>query len=146
MKTASFFYSNFHEKIDRKSSQKVRKTKTVPQNDKKADLGATFSVKDRILGDFGISGGSLGEDLGRILGITLADEKNDEKKVVSAVASAGHAYPGKEGFGRIPERPDLARLRSSFGWAGGLFTLRASRRGHMRLRGSEVCRTRWEDI
>ena len=67
------------------------------------------------------------------MGITLADEKNDEKKVVSAVASAGTAYPGKEGFGRIPERADLARLRSSFGWAGGLFALRVTRRGHCRL-------------
>ena len=35
----------------------------------------------------------------------------------------------------------LARLRSSFGWAGGLFSLRASRRGIKRLWCSEVLRT-----
>ena len=40
----------------------------------------------------------LGKALGRILGDKIRGEKNDEKKVHKPVASAGHAYPGKEGF------------------------------------------------
>ena len=41
---------------------------------------------------------SLGEALGGISGEKFRGEKNDEKKVGKAVASAGDAYPGKEGF------------------------------------------------
>ena len=40
----------------------------------------------------------LGSTLGRILLGKNQVEKNDEKKEVKAIASAGHAYPGKEGF------------------------------------------------
>ena len=36
--------------------------------------------------------------MGRILGRNFGGGKNDEKTVVSAVASAGNADPGKEGF------------------------------------------------
>ena len=40
----------------------------------------------------------LGSALGRILPGKNQVEKNDEKKEVKVIASAGHAYPGKEGF------------------------------------------------
>ena len=36
--------------------------------------------------------------MGRILGRNFGGGKNDEKTVVSVVASAGNADPGKEGF------------------------------------------------
>ena len=85
---------------------------------------------------------SLGEALGGISGEKFRGEKNDEKKEVKAVASD---LPRRDT--RTPVRRDfreeflgmgLARLRSSFGWAGGLSTLRASRRGHWRLGGLEA--------
>ena len=41
---------------------------------------------------------SLGEALGGISGEKFRGEKHDEKKVEKVVASAGYAYPGKEGF------------------------------------------------
>ena len=41
---------------------------------------------------------SLGEALGGISGGKFRGEKNDEKKVGKVLASAGYAYPGKEGF------------------------------------------------
>ena len=41
---------------------------------------------------------SLGEALGGISGEKFRGEKNDEKEVKKEVASAGYAYPGKEGF------------------------------------------------
>jgi len=51
----------------------------------------------------------------------LEAEKNDEKKVVSAVASAGAADPGKEGF---REHKGQGEVQHAFahpkGWAGGL--------------------------
>ena len=55
--------------------------------------------------------------------------------------------PERRGLGRINGTGrDLARLRSSVGWAGGLFTLRASRRGPKRLRGWEALRMGGEDV
>ena len=71
---------------------------------------------------------SLGEALGGISGEKFRGEKNDEKKEVKAVASD---LPRRDT--RTPVRRDFreeslgmgpARLRSSFGWAGGLFALR----------------------
>ena len=41
---------------------------------------------------------SLGEALGGISGEKFRGEKNGEKKVGKVIASAGDAYPGKEGF------------------------------------------------
>ena len=41
---------------------------------------------------------SLGEALGGISGGKFRGEKNDEKNEVKLLASAGYAYPGKEGF------------------------------------------------
>ena len=72
---------------------------------------------------------SLGEALGGISGGKFRGEKNDEKKVGKVVVLR---RPWRET--RTPVRRDFreeflgmgpARLRSSFGWAGGLFTLRA---------------------
>ena len=60
-------------------------------------------------------------------------------------ASAGTADPSKEGFGREGQARFNTPLAHPAGWAGGLFTLRASRRGNMRLRGSETSRTGGED-
>ena len=54
--------------------------------------------KNQILGDFGIPGRSLGKALGRILAGKFGGAKNAEKNVVRVVASAGDAYPSKEGF------------------------------------------------
>ena len=91
---------------------------------------------------------SLGEALGGISGEKFRGEKNDKKKVGKAV------HPGlPRRDTRTPVRRDFreeflgmgpARLRSSFGWAGGLFTLRESRRGQLeawRLEGLEA----WTD-
>ena len=58
----------------------------------------TFLVKSLTLDDFGVPGASLGEALGTILRDKFRGEKNDEKKVGKVLASAGDAYPGKEGF------------------------------------------------
>ena len=66
--------------------------------DKKAALGTHFCQKKRIYIDFGVPGVSLGEALGGISGEKFRGETNDEKKVGKGVASAGDAYPGKEGF------------------------------------------------
>ena len=68
------------------------------KTDEKTLLGTTFLGKHQIWGDFGVPGRSLGKALGRILGRNFGGGKNDEKTVVSAVASAGNADPGKEGF------------------------------------------------
>ena len=56
------------------------------------------------------------------------------------MASEGHAMAGKEGLGWMGQDKFSTPLAHPAGWAGGLFTLRASRRGHMRLRGSEALR------
>ena len=58
------------------------------------------------------------------------------------IASAGDAEGGKEGLGGWDSK-DPARPRSSFGWAGGLFALRVTRRGGLkawRLEGLEAWR------
>ena len=72
---------------------------------------------------------SLGEALGGISGEKFRGEKNDEKKVGKAV------HPGlPRRDTRTPVRRDFreeslgmgpARLRSSFGWAGGLIIVAA---------------------
>ena len=59
-------------------------------------LGTTFFAKSRIFGEFGVPGRFLGTALGRILAGKNWDEKNDEKKVAKAVASAGDADPGQD--------------------------------------------------
>ena len=85
-------------KMDQKSSQNVWKTEIDQKIDKNGVPGTTFSAKSRNSRDFGVPGVSLGEALGRILGEKFRGEKNDEKKVGKVLASAGDAYPGKEGF------------------------------------------------
>ena len=90
--------------------------------------------------------GSLGCPLGRPW-VGFRVESFEAKKMMKK--KSGSCLPRRDT--RTPVKRDFreeflgmgpARLRSSFGWAGGLFTLRASRRGHMRLRGSAVGRTR----
>ena len=76
----------------------MRKTGIHQKTDKKTLLGTTFLGKSRSLGDFGVSGRSLGKALGRILGGKFGGGKNDEKRRVKGIASAGSADPGKEGF------------------------------------------------
>ena len=98
MWTNFFFFIDFSWKIDQKSSQKVWKTGTDRKNDKSGVLGTTFLAKSPTLDDFGVPGVSLGEALGGISGEKFRGEKNDEKKVGKPLASAGYAYPGKEGF------------------------------------------------
>ena len=66
----------------------------------------------------------------------MRDGKNVEKNVNKPIASAGDADPGQGGFWEnIPGRgrPDLARLRSSVGWAGGFHVLRTDRRAGVGL-------------
>ena len=74
------------------------KTKNHKKTDKKTLLGTTFLGKHQFWGDFGIPGRSLGKALGRILGGKFGDAKKVKKNVVRVVASAGDAYPSKEGF------------------------------------------------
>ena len=76
----------------------MRKKGNDRKNKKNRVLGTTFLAKSPILNDFGVPGASPGEALGRILGEKFRGEKNDEKKEVKVLASAGHADPGKEGF------------------------------------------------
>ena len=75
--------------------------------------------------------------MGRILGRNFGGGKNDEKTVVSAVASAGNADPGKEGFREDSQVGEMGQIQHAFahpnGWAGGLFALRVTRRGTWRL-------------
>ena len=85
-------------KTDQKSSQKVWKTEIDQKIDKNRVPGTTFVAKSRNSRDLGVPGVSLGEALGGISGGKFRGEKNDEKKVGKEVASAGYAYPGKEGF------------------------------------------------
>ena len=59
-------------------------------------LGTTFFAKSRIFGEFGVPGRFLGTALGRILAGKNWDEKNDEKKEVKGIASAGDADPGQD--------------------------------------------------
>ena len=80
----------------------MRKTGIHQKTDKKTLLGTTFLGKHQFWGDFGIPGRSLRKALGRLLGGKFGGAKKVEKNVVSAVASAGDAYPSKEGLGRIP--------------------------------------------
>ena len=76
----------------------MRKTGIHQKTDKKTLLGTTFLGKHQFWGDFGIPGRSLGKALGRILGGKFGDAKKVKKNVVRVVASAGDAYPSKEGF------------------------------------------------
>ena len=76
----------------------MRKAGIHQKTYKKALLETTFLGKHQFWGDFGIPGRSLGKALGRILAGKFGGAKKVEKKVVSAVASAGNADPSKEGF------------------------------------------------
>ena len=110
----SVSFIGFSKENDRKSSKKVRKTGIHQKTDKKTLLGTTFLGKHQFWGDFGIPGRSLGKALGRILAGKFGGATKVEKNVVSAVASAGTANPGKEGFREDSfVGPDLIRLRSS---------------------------------
>ena len=84
---------------------------------------------------------SLGEALGGISGEKFRGEKNDEKKVGKVLASRrprrDTRTPVRRDLGRNP-RHGLARLRSSFGWAGGLFALRVTRRGDLEAGDLEI--------
>ena len=68
------------------------------KTDEKTLLRTTFLGKHQFWGDFGMTGRSLGKALGRILGGKIGGSKKVEKNVVRVVASAGDAYPSKEGF------------------------------------------------
>ena len=111
------------------------------KTDEKTLLGTTFLGKHQIWGDFGVPGRSLGKALGRILGRNFGGGKNDEKTVVSVVASAGNADPGKEGF-REDSQVGEGGIQHAFahpnGWAGGLFALRVTRRGHLEVGSFEA--------
>ena len=100
------------------------------KTDEKTLLGTTFLGKHQIWGDFGVPGRSLGKALGRILGRNFGGAKKVKKNVVRVVASAGDAYPSKEGF---REDSQVGQIQHAFahpnGWAGGLFALRVTRRG-----------------
>ena len=102
--------------------------------DQKRSLGTTFSTKNRIFGRFGGPWGGPWGGLGEDFEEKILSQKKSRKKEVKGLASAGHADPGKEGFrvAKWPSGPGPTRLRPA-GGAGGLFTLRASSRGHMRL-------------
>ena len=87
--------------------------------------------------DFGVPGASLGEALGTILRDKFRGEKSDEKKVGKVVASAGDADPGQD-----PPAGFFRKVRHAFahpnGWAGGLFALRVTRRGHLEVGSFEA--------
>ena len=76
----------------------MTKTQIDRETDKRMVLGTVLERKTQVFGDFGVPGRSLGKALGRISGRNFGGGKNDEKTVVSVVASAGNADPGKEGF------------------------------------------------
>ena len=102
----------------------MRKKGNDRKNKKNRVLGTTFLAKSSILNDFGVPGVSLGEALGRILGEKFRGEKNDEKKEVKVLASAGDADPGQDSPAGFLKH-DSARLRSPGGrWAGGFNVLR----------------------
>ena len=117
----------------------MRKTGIHQKTDKKTLLGRTFLGKHQFWGDFGIPGRSLGKALGRILGRKFGGAKKVGKNVVSVVASAGDAYPSKEGF---REDSQVGKIQHAFahpnGWAGGLFALRVTRRGHLEVGSFEA--------
>ena len=92
------FFFEIPRKNDQQSSKNVRKTEIHQKTDEKTHLETTFLRKSRSLGDFGVSGRSLGKALGRILGGKFGGAKNVGKNGVKLIASAGDADPGKEGF------------------------------------------------
>ena len=106
----------------------MRKKGNDRKNKKNRVLGTTFLAKSPILNDFGVPGASPGEALGRILGDKFRSEKNDEKKEVKGIASAGDADAGQDppaGF----LKHGSARLRSpGCQWVGGFNVLRTDRR------------------
>ena len=128
----------------------MRKTGIHQKTDKKTLLGTTFLGKHQIWGDFGVPGRSLGKALGRILGRNFGGGKNDEKTVVSVVASAGNADPGKEGFredsqvGEV-DRSNTPSLILTDGRADCL-RFASPAEATWRLGGSEASRTGGEDI
>ena len=105
------------------------KTKNHEKTDKKTLLGTTFLGKHQFWGDFGIPGRSLGKALSRILGGKFGGAKKVEKNIVSVVASAGDAYPSKDGF---REDSQVGPIQHAFahpnGWARGFNVLRTDRR------------------
>ena len=93
--------------------------------------------------------GSLGcplapEALGGISGEKFRGENNHEKKVGKLLASRrprrDTRTPVRRDFREGIRTHGLARLRSSFGWAGGLFALRVSRRGGLEAGSFEAVR------
>ena len=89
----------------------------------------------------------LGEALGGISGEKIRGKKIVTKKVRKVLASARDADPGQD-----PPAGFFRKVRHAFahpnGWAGGLFALRVTRRGHLeawRLGGFEDWRGRYLD-
>ena len=97
-------------------------------------LGRTFVKKNRNWMDFGIPGEAIGRALGRILGKKIEVKKKGKKKWPRWLVKrtlGGTRGPRQGRFGRT-NKQDLTRPKPILGgWAGGLCTLRASRRGHL---------------
>ena len=109
-------------------------------------LGRTFVKKNRNWMDFGIPGEAIGRALGRILGKKIEVKKKGKKKWTRWLPRREARAPARRDFGRTNKQDPTRPWPTLSGWAGGLFTLRASRRGPKRLRGWEALRMGGEDV
>ena len=104
-------------------------------------LGRTFVKKKRNWMDFGIPGEAIGRALGRILGKKNWSKKKGKKKWPSRLVKrtlGGTRGPRQGRFGRT-NKPGLTRPWPTLsGWAGGLFALRVTRRGHLEAENFEA--------
>ena len=111
---------DFSLKKQPKWTRKTKKKELATKIDKKAALGTHFCEKKTKLDGFWDPWGGHWGGLGWNFGPKKRKQKKHEKKQVKAVASAGHADPGKEGFGREGQARSGTPQPTLKGWAGKL--------------------------
>ena len=120
-------------KTNAKTVQKPSQNKNNQNIDKKTVLGTILSARPWFLADFGVPWGGPWGGLGEDFWEKIFGWKKSRKKGCEADSLGGIRGPQerkvwmeKPGQEKILHAPGPPR-----GWAGGLFTLRASRRGHL---------------
>ena len=136
----------FIEKIIKIDKKNRRKRSWLQNLTKKRLLGRTFVKKNEFTSILGSLGCPLGRPWEGFRVINLKAQNMMKKRSGRWLPRRETRTPVKT-LPRAFLRQDLTRLRSpGCRWAGGLFTLRASRRGIKRLRGLENLRSGEEDV